>query len=317
MTAEEEALIAGTGLVRRTQAIEPLTGYSVVRARREFANQSNVGFMMTSTNRKLVDARELSARGRVHRRRRLRHPSQPALQHLRLLGGLARRRVAPRPSRGCSRTTCTRSSVPTPTTWRSTPRARRSPATPGRSTFGKIAGEKTRFSANYGFKSPGFDINDLGFQRRADERYVSHWFQMRDMVPGRFTRSFIWNLNQYAGWNFDGDRLWSGGNVNMHWTWKNYYTTSFGFNVNGAPFRDRITRGGPACSATRTSASGTASAPTAARASRPTTTATTRTIGKGTTRHQRRPVGDLAADRGHVGRRPASATTSTTTMRSG
>jgi hypothetical protein len=115
----------------------------------------------------------------------------------------------------------------------------------GSFSVGKIAGEKTRFSANYGFKSPGFDINDVGFQRRADERYASHWFQIRDNVPGRFTRSFFLNFNQYAGWNFAGDRLWSGGNVNMHWTWKNFYSTSFGFNINGAPFRDRITRGGP------------------------------------------------------------------------
>jgi hypothetical protein len=116
----------------------------------------------------------------------------------------------------------------------------------GAFNVGKIGGERTRFSANYGFKSPGFDINDLGFQRRADERYVSHWFQVRDNVPGRFTRSFSVNFNQYAGWSFDGDRLWSGSNVNMHWTWKNYSTTGFGFNVNGAPLRDRVTRGGPA-----------------------------------------------------------------------
>ena len=116
----------------------------------------------------------------------------------------------------------------------------------GALSFGKIAGEKTRFNAHYGFKSPGFDMNDLGFQRRADERFVSHWFQKRDNVPGRFTRSFIWNLNQYAGWNFAGDRLWNGANVNMHWTWKNYATSGFGVNYNGAPMRDRVTRGGPA-----------------------------------------------------------------------
>ena len=302
MTAEEEATIAGTGLSRRTQAVEPLSGYSVVRARREFANQSNVGFMLTSTNRKLVDVVELPARGRLHRRRRLRHPLQPALQHLRLLGRLARRGIdrgdhapageqRPRVSAARCRSRRARRNAP--------PCCR---ATPASFNFGKIAGEKTRFSANYGYKSPGFDINDLGFQRRADERYVSHWFQMRDKVPGRFTRSFIWNLNQYAGWNFDGDRLWSGGNVNMHWTWKNYYTTSFGFNVNGAPFRDRVTRGGPGgARQLEPRRRGTTSAPTAARACRPATTAISRAIGKGTTRHQHRPVDHLAPDDGHVG----------------
>ncbi len=125
----------------------------------------------------------------------------------------------------------------------------------GSINFGKIAGEKTRFSANYGYKSPGFDINDLGFQRRADERYVSHWFQMRDNVPGRFTRSFIWNLNQYAGWNFDGDRLWSGGNVNMHWTWKNYYDQRLRRELQRrAVPRSRHPRRARRCSATPTSA---------------------------------------------------------------
>jgi hypothetical protein len=244
VTAQEQATIAGVGLTRREQAIEPLSGYGVIRARREFANQSNVGFMMTSTNRKLVDSLNFlpddAYSGGVDYDIRL----SPRFN---LSGFWAGSRVEG-------------STEAIARLQRNTVHAFQRPdadhveldATDtalsghaGAFNIGKIAGEKTRFSANYGFKSPGFDINDLGFQRRADERYVSHWFQMRDQVPGRFTRSFIWNLNQYAGWNFAGDRLFSGGNVNMHWTWKNYYTTSFGFNVNGAPFRDRITRGGP------------------------------------------------------------------------
>ena len=38
------------------QTVEPFTSYSVVRANREFANQSKVGFMFTATNRRLDDA---------------------------------------------------------------------------------------------------------------------------------------------------------------------------------------------------------------------------------------------------------------------
>jgi hypothetical protein len=243
VTAAEDATIAA-GLVRRTQTVEPLSGYTVVRARREFTNQSNIGLMMTSTNRSLVSSLrflpEAAYTGGVDYDVRL-------SQRFNLSGFWAGSRV--------QGTTDAISRLQ-----RNTVHAYQRPDADhvelneadtvlsghaGSFAFGKIAGEKTRFSANYGFKSPGFDINDLGFQRRADERYASHWFQMRDNVPGRFTRSFIWNLNQYAGWNFAGDRLWSGGNINMHWTWKNYFRTSFGFNVNGAPFRDRVTRGGP------------------------------------------------------------------------
>ena len=244
LTSEEEATIAGIGLQRRSQVIEPLSGYNVVRARREFANQSNVGVMMTSTNRQLVSEVDFLPRGAYTGgidydiRFGPRYNISGFWAGSRVEGSTAAiARLQQSTVHGYQR-----------------PDADHVEFDPARDVLsghaasfniGKIGGEKTRFSANYGFKSPGFDINDLGFQRRADERYVSHWFQVRDNTPGRFTRTFSLNFNQYAGWNFAGDRLWSGGNVNMHWTWKNYYTTSFGFNINAAPFRDRITRGGP------------------------------------------------------------------------
>ena len=134
--------------------------------------------------------------------------------------------------------------------------------------------------------------------------------------PGRFTRSFIFNLNQCAGWNFDGDRTFSGGNVNMHWTWKNYYTSGFGVNFNAAPFRDRITRGGPASSAiasSRVAQRGTDSR----KALSFNYNGYHETDRQGTTRHQHRSLRQLAADVGRVGMGSVSATTSITTMRSG
>lgn len=115
----------------------------------------------------------------------------------------------------------------------------------GQLAFGKIAGDRTRFNSTVSYKSPGFDINDVGFQRRADERTVNNWFQYRDFVPSRFVRSWTINFNNWAGWNFGGDRTQLGGNVNTHWTWVNNYSAGVGVNVNAAPFRDRVTRGGP------------------------------------------------------------------------
>ena len=55
LTAEENAVIAD-GLHRTTQTVEPFSSYSVVRAKKEFANQSSLGFITTSTNRNLDDA---------------------------------------------------------------------------------------------------------------------------------------------------------------------------------------------------------------------------------------------------------------------
>ena len=80
----------------------------------------------------------------------------------------------------------------------------------------KIGGERVRFNSNVSMKSPGFDINDVGFMRRADQRNMSNWVQVRYERPTKWFRSFRYNLNQWAGWNYDGDRLNLGFNVNAH-----------------------------------------------------------------------------------------------------
>ena len=89
VTSDEDAIIAN-GTVQTRQTIEPLTNYAVVRARREFANQSALGFMTTLTNRNLDDADTIPARRRLHRRRRrglalrseVRDPGVPRRQHV-------------------------------------------------------------------------------------------------------------------------------------------------------------------------------------------------------------------------------------------
>ena len=75
----------------------------------------------------------------------------------------------------------------------------------GAVNFNKISGQTTRFSSNVSFKSPGFDINDLGFQQRADEITQSNWFQIRSDRPTRLFRARNINFNQWAGWNAGGE----------------------------------------------------------------------------------------------------------------
>ena len=55
-------------------------------------------------------------------------------------------------------------------------------------------------------RSPGFDINDIGFLRRADQRSIGNWLQFRNEKPNRWLRSRYINFNEYAGWNSDGDK---------------------------------------------------------------------------------------------------------------
>ena len=88
-------------------------------------------------------------------------------------------------------------------------------------------------------------MNDLGFMSRADDISTIGWYQVRDDVPGKYIKTFRFNLNQWGSWNFGGDRRSFGANVNAHWSFMNNWAVGSGFNVNAQGFADRLTRGGP------------------------------------------------------------------------
>lgn len=242
-TQEERATIASL-TSRRHAVVEPLSGFNVLRVRREFANRSNLGVMLTSTNRRLTaDTRfltEQAVTGGIDYDWRLG-------DRFSVSGFWAASRVAGDPE---AITRLQKNAVhyfqqPGADHVELDATATSLAGHAGSMNVSKIAGERFRFSGNYGFKSPGFDTNDLGFQRRADERTMNHWLQWRWQTPGKYKRQYMINLNQWSGWNFGGDNLFSGGNVNMHWWWQNNWRNGFGVNVNAGGVRDRMTRGGP------------------------------------------------------------------------
>jgi hypothetical protein len=245
LTSREDARLAdaaGGGITR--SPVEPSTSYTVGRLSREFADQSRLSLMLTSTNRRLADELRFLPRtavtGGVDADWRVGgaysltgfwagssvRGSETAMARLQ------RSNVHSfhRPDAGHVEFDPTRTSLA---------------GHAGAINVNKISGTRTRFSVNASYKTPGFDINDLGFQQRADEIAQSAWFQVRDDQPGRFVRSVSVNFNQWAGWNFDGDRRFSGGNVNAHWVLVNNWSFGTGFNVNTAGDTDRGSRGGP------------------------------------------------------------------------
>jgi len=245
VTAREDAEIAATGsLDRRDFTVEPLTGYTVLRARKEFSNQSSLGFMTTSTNRQNETATSFLANnayaGGVDYDWRL-------SQKYSISGFWSASRVEGTAQAITRLQENTVHSFQRPdadyveTDFGATALSGHA----GSVSFGKIAGETIRFSSYVGYKSPGFDTNDLGFIRRADEKNQSNWIQWRNFRPGKYVRTRNFNINQYQGWNFGGDRMYSGANINSHWTFTNYYNIGAGFNLDAAPLRDRVTRGGP------------------------------------------------------------------------
>ncbi len=118
---------------------------------------------------------------------------------------------------------------------------------------------------------------------------MSNWFQWRDYEPGRYVRSCSVNFNQWAGWNFDGDRLFRRRQrqhaLDVH---EQLAASAAGVNVNAAPASTTASpAAGPACSATRARPLVLRATATTGGAVVSATTATTRRDGQGTTRAQR------------------------------
>ncbi len=245
VTSLEHAQIAH-GPDRWMQTIEPLTNFAVVQAKREWSNQSSLGFMVTNTARRLDgDAASLASgatTGGISWDWRLRDPRYSITGYV---AGSSVRGSAEaiaerqqdavhyyqRPDAGYLAFDASRTSLN---------------GHAGMVNVQKIGGSKVRFSFGSNYKTPGFDVNDVGYVRRADTIEQFGWVQFRWDKPTRWYRNIRLNLNQWNGWNFGGDRRDLGGNVNAHIVLTSNWSAGTGVNVQAAGIDDRAARGGPA-----------------------------------------------------------------------
>ena len=243
MTQEEEAQLA-FGDVRLRQPVEPQTFYTVSRVRREFADRSSVGLIFTSANRGRIDSLSFlpdsAVTSGIDYDWRLG-------QRLSLTGTWTGSRVG---GSVLAIAALQQNNVhsfqrPDADYVEVDPTATSLTGHAGSLGFSKIAGDKLRGNVMVSYKTPGFEVNEVGFLRRADEIKQRAWIQRRFMTPGKYVRTKMVNFNQWSNHNFGGDRIELGGNFNTHWTFMNRWSTGGGVNVNARTFDDRLTRGGP------------------------------------------------------------------------
>ncbi|WP_419934018.1 DUF5916 domain-containing protein [Candidatus Palauibacter sp.] len=113
-------------------------------------------------------------------------------------------------------------------------------------SFSKVGGGNWRYGLFTESRSPGLEINDLGFQQNADYRVGAAWVNYEQFRPrGPFRR---WGVNSavWSGWTFGGERQFTGGNVNGNFQLKNFWRGFFGFNHEGSGLATTALRGGPA-----------------------------------------------------------------------
>jgi hypothetical protein len=108
----------------------------------------------------------------------------------------------------------------------------------------KIAG-RWNWSVGVGFASPGFEVNDLGFQKRVDRRSVGVGLRRRWTKPGRVLRQAIASLTYVPTWNYHGDPIQRKAGAYLFGQFRNYWSTALNATYDVGVLDDRLTRGGP------------------------------------------------------------------------
>lgn len=112
---------------------------------------------------------------------------------------------------------------------------------------GKYGGGITRFETSLVRQSAGFEVNDLGYLRRADITDWSTWSALSFQSPTRVYRWAQFNANTWHHWNTSGDHIESAVNLNGHMGLHNNWNVHLGGTLSGlgGALCDRCTRGGP------------------------------------------------------------------------
>ena len=117
--------------------------------------------------------------------------------------------------------------------------------TGGTAEFGKQGGGHWMYVAGFTWRSPGLELNDIGYLRSTDVAMQYLWAGYRIYKPFGPFRSLGINFNEWSGFNFGGETIFKGGNINVWAAFKNYWNAGFGINLNGEVLSWSSLRGGP------------------------------------------------------------------------
>jgi hypothetical protein len=247
LTAEEEAAVVDADGNPHSDVVEPRTNYLIARLARDFRNgESQVGFFGTAVNRKLPDnlqwLRSDAYSGGFDWSHRWRNDTYSVNgwivgSHVRGSAEaidetqLSSARYFQRPDNDYVTYDPARTSLT---------------GFAGQFTIGKHGGGNWRFSTGVDTRTPGFEVNDAGFQREADRTIQYIWVQRRWLEPGKVIRQAWLNFNQSSVWDWGWNRLRISGNVNGSAQFANYWHGYAGLWVGSEGWSNTALRGGPA-----------------------------------------------------------------------
>ena len=94
------------------------------------------------------------------------------------------------------------------------------------------------------WKTPGFETNDVGYLREADQVLSVLWGQYNQFEPKGIYRQYNINADIYSVWNFGADQLGKGLEWNANMNLKNFWNLYTGGSVRGNNLDQSILRGG-------------------------------------------------------------------------
>lgn len=114
----------------------------------------------------------------------------------------------------------------------------------GRMQIMKLNGH-WNFQSATTWKTPGFETNDLGYMREADQILSVLWAQYNQYEPGWIYRKYNINWDIYSIWNFGGKNLSRGFEWNANMEMKNFWSIYAGGAFRDGSLDQSILRGGP------------------------------------------------------------------------
>ncbi len=96
------------------------------------------------------------------------------------------------------------------------------------------------------WRTPGLELNDLGYMRQADQLIQVFWAQYRTLKPHSILREFYANVNEWQFWNFGGEFIGRGANCNVNLTLTNSWHAGGGISHETRWLGLSALRGGPA-----------------------------------------------------------------------
>jgi len=116
----------------------------------------------------------------------------------------------------------------------------------GNLTIGKNSNRGLRYAANLTWRSPGVELNDIGYLRRSNNIFQYIWAGYKITKPFFIFREAGIDANEWSGWDYGATSTFFGGNISSWFKLKNFWSISFSATKELENTDNSILRGGPA-----------------------------------------------------------------------